>query len=1492
MLCIVGVLGWNRASAQEAGTYYIQNVGTGKWLGPGNNWGTQASVLSHADYWKLAKINDGVYTLESVVSNGGTSYYLTGTFCDGAATNFTFAPVSGTTDTYTIANADGKYLTTNGTTVDVSGTDATAANAQWKLWSEADMAAGMTAATVDNPFDATYLIKDHDLGRNNRDYSAWSNTGATAPKSNAGGGSAVFSVEAYHAVFDVNQTLSNVPNGVYALRVNGFCRQDGSAALPSLYANEETGPLPDRGTGSENDMQSAAVSFVAGKYLSEPVYVQVTDGTLKIGVKTEGNSCWVIFKNFHLAYYGDVTVAEVVLSSAVKAYNDALAAAQAYQSVDMFDADKTALNTVVSENTLDLGGSVTEEQLQTAAANLNAAAAAASLAASKYAVYVEAKARITGQTNVNLTDLIVNAGFETGTMEGWTSVDGGAQANNRNFGMMSGDHFVERWRNGAALESGSLTHDAVCLPKGIYTITAEAQNIEQYNNNVGGTGYFLCANEERVEIGASGTYSTSVMLEEGEELTIKFLLENCTGNWICCDNVTLTFVGEDFPAYTLVTGKMNAKVDAEQTAADNAFQANQTIENYNALTAAIQAAQASVDAYTAAGEAIEAAKELLANHNFASADAIQTFAAAISAVEPTYNDNTMTTAEAQGVNGSLGTRVTGWHAGANGAAAMYLSDGFGLNAFDAALYINTWSNEGEWDGSNFKVPFYEYFADNGSILPENTWTGTLTGLENGLYSVSVWVRVRTQNEETAVADLHGISMNVNNGTAVDVTEGDQVGTSRFQLKEYTAEGLVKDGVLKLNVNIAADNNIHWLSFKNVKYEKVRDLTPDEEAVVPTAIALYNGEEAVTGAIVLNETTMSVTLTPKYEPTEATEGVVWSTSDENVATVVDGVVTAVLPGTATITASSTLDSNVKAEATIVVTFPESTVPAQVVKNEGATRIIATMGENLIKNGSFEYPTNPYYGWTYGTGSTTAITSEKFDIITEGAADGNQYLKAKTNEGGAAAGSLNTSWQIEPGKTYVFGYNIKATGESTGNQYIGTSLNTTKGQENSGMKFAGPAYNANEWTSVEYVFESGEYTWLVFNARWLANNISFDNFYLAEVTTTTEGNVQYALDAIPAANIGDGVFQIPQTAIDAANALEQGVATVADVEAAYNALTTVNAPADGQLFNVILTYGGWTYDQKAMTYMAGDRSDMGGYNIKYNAPANQNLAQAFTFTKVDGNNYKMSQIDADGNVRYMTTGVPYGGNTSQIRTSTNADDAMLVTVIPTATEGVWNLKNVAANNYIGSQDAGVYTVNSHIDFNIVETTKPAIAINTTAAGWGTTILPFAAEIPENVKAYSCDAAEGNLLTLTEVSAIEANKPYIIEGAWEATLTGDALGITLTYTDGWLTGVYAEQKATPGTYVLQKKNKVCFYQVDEGEGQQPTVGANRAYLQVSNSDVKAFFFNADDATGINGVFNALHDGESEVFNAAGARQNGLQKGLNIIRMKDGSIKKVMVK
>ena len=469
----------------------------------------------------------------------------------------------------------------------------------------------------------------------------------------------------------------------------------------------------------------------------------------------------------------------------------------------------------------------------------------------------------------------------------------------------------------------------------------------------------------------------------------------------------------------------------------------------------------------------------------------------------------------------------------------------------------------------------------------------------------------------------------------------------------------------------------------------------------------------------------------------------------------------------------------------------------------------------------------------------------------------------NQSGTQSNTSHSGFFADGGDSYTVPVNPK-TGSWVSQTVTFTLEAKTKGQIRLGYKSTGGGSSSNPMLFIDGV-----------KIEW------------TDPLKGAREDLQSAIDAAPAepTDLGEGIFQFNSvnvanysSAIAAAQAAHDDNDATAESlkEAKANLMEAIEALSNtyGKLFNIILTYEGWDYDNKAMTYIAGGRSNQGNYTIQYEAEANPNLAQAFTFTWVGDNNYKLSQIDADGKARYMTTGTPYGGNNNQIRTSTNADDAMLVTVMPTATEGVYNLLNVAADNYLGSQDQGVYTVNSHIDFKIVETQKPSVTINTTAAGWGTVILPFAFdELPAGVKAYTCAAVDDATLTLVEATALEANKPYIIEGAWEAMLTGDAQGTALTNTEGLLTGTYTDMEAANGTYIMQKhEDTVGFYQVDI-ESAQPKVPANRAYLTAPSAGVKAFVLGEEGADAIHSVFTAVANGD--IYDLAGRKVATMQKG-----------------
>ena len=154
--------------------------------------------------------------------------------------------------------------------------------------------------------------------------------------------------------------------------------------------------------------------------------------------------------------------------------------------------------------------------------------------------YNSVKAQRTPGSSMTLA--IINPSFETGTLEGWTSQDGGNVQSNRDFPGLKGDIYFEKWTGDPSLSNGSLKQTIKGLPNGTYTLTAEMQNVLQSENNAPRGGYYLVANDNRTEVTERGkTVSVTTVVRDGN-LTIGTVLENCTGNKACVDNFQLTYV--------------------------------------------------------------------------------------------------------------------------------------------------------------------------------------------------------------------------------------------------------------------------------------------------------------------------------------------------------------------------------------------------------------------------------------------------------------------------------------------------------------------------------------------------------------------------------------------------------------------------------------------------------------------------------------------------------------------------------------------------------------------------------------------------------------------------------------------------------------------------------------------------------------------------------------------------------------------------------------
>ena len=407
-------------------------------------------------------------------------------------------------------------------------------------------------------------------------------------------------------------------------------------------------------------------------------------------------------------------------------------------------------------------------------------------------------------------------------------------------------------------------------------------------------------------------------------------------------------------------------------------------------------------------------------------------------------------------------------------------------------------------------------------------------------------------------------------------------------------------------------------------------------------------------------------------------------------------------------------------------------------------------------------------------------------------------------------------------------------------------------------------------------------------------------------------------LSAINVGTGAFQIPSSAVEtlttaigeAQAVYNDDDATGSDVQTAIDNLNTaietyqiagLNAPVSGVQYRIKSTAANSAnWKNKYYVLKKNPNQPNGGYSTQAEVETTDAFyATAWEFVSVSGNQYKLRMTDADGAVRYLCTNIKgYDeGSATQIRTTTDADKALVVKVIAaTGTDGRWFLQNTEDNSYLGGQDAGLFSNSQNYDLAIEAASQAEVAVSVAAGKYATRIFPFKPTLPEGVVAYSCAAVDNENLTLAEVESPAANVPYILyseNGVETTNLTGWGTASAVSYEAGLLTGVYTNAVVTAGKYVLQTQDGVQgFYQVAEGDNFEAI--PYRAYLTWSgtHANVRALFFPAaDEATGIEAIGVLTSGNYDAIYTAGGAKVNSLQKGLNIV-VKDGKSYKIFVK
>ena len=147
----------------------------------------------------------------------------------------------------------------------------------------------------------------------------------------------------------------------------------------------------------------------------------------------------------------------------------------------------------------------------------------------------------------------------------------------------------------------------------------------------------------------------------------------------------------------------------------------------------------------------------------------------------------------------------------------------------------------------------------------------------------------------------------------------------------------------------------------------------------------------------------------------------------------------------------------------------------------------------------------------------------------------------------------------------------------------------------------------------------------------------------------------------------------------------------------------------------------------------------------------------------------------------------------------------------------------------------------------------------------------ELNGDVKAHTA-VLNNTWLDLNEIENVPASTPVVLKGKYYNKIAADLPAINAANN---LIGADADIAADGTMYILAKLgDTVGFYKATG------TIPAGKAYFK-STSAVKAFYFDGDNATGIESL-NNQNTQNAQIYNIAGQRLNKMQRGINIVNGK----------
>ncbi len=193
------------------------------------------------------------------------------------------------------------------------------------------------------------------------------------------------------------------------------------------------------------------------------------------------------------------------------------------------------------------------------------------------------------------------------------------------------------------------------------------------------------------------------------------------------------------------------------------------------------------------------------------------------------------------------------------------------------------------------------------------------------------------------------------------------------------------------------------------------------------------------------------------------------------------------------------------------------------------------------------------------------------------------------------------------------------------------------------------------------------------------------------------------------------------------------------------------------------------------------------------------------------------------------------------------------------------------------------------------------------WGTLVLPYSLTLTgeEPYRLYTISAVSENEIVLKQLDGeVAAGTPCVVKrkgSETELTFSANNAELNMAINDQPMdgmkfSGTYRTEDVDNG-YIIAKD---CFWNVEKLKGVDSVNGVKvrpfRAWLDgtSANAPAKLNMRIDDNTTGINAteVLDALNDAEAEYYDLSGKRLDEPQRGVNIVRMKSGKTKKIIIK